>query len=262
MISPFEMNLLNEKYKIPKEKLFLTQFCYQKNPNKVKEFNDRKNFFMIGNFNHEPNFDSFKYLKKHIWPKIHQKLPESKMHIYGAIIKKECHQWSLDDPSFKVIGHLKDLNKLQDFRVQIVPLRYGAGIKGKITDSWYYGTPVITSFIGTEGMTINKDINQWGGFECWDENEFIEKSIEIYQNETLWKEKQENGYQIMNELFNEDKNNQVFLKQVNDLLLNIHQKRKYDVVQKLLWDTSFRITEIMSKSIIDKKKKENTKIKE
>lgn len=255
VVSPFEINLLTEKYQIPKNKLFLSQFYYQKNNQKLKEFNQRKDFFMIGNFNHEPNYDSFEYLKKHLWPKIHEKLPESRMFIYGSLMKKECKEWEKDDPSFKLVGHLKDLNKIQDFRAQLAPLRFGAGIKGKITDSWFHGTPVVTTFIGTEGMKIENDRNVWGGFEAKDEKEFIEMSIELYKNEKVWKEKQEIGSRIMRELFDEDDNFEKLIKELKKLIMNYKEKRKYDVTQSLLWNTNMRITEIKSRAIIQKKNK-------
>jgi len=51
---------------------------------------------------------------------------------------------------------MKDLNLLKKYRYLLAPLFFGAGIKGKITDSWYYGTPVITTPIGAEGLFLEQ----------------------------------------------------------------------------------------------------------
>ena len=54
--------------------------------------------------------------------------------------------------NIKLKGQLEDISRISKYRLQVAPLRFGAGIKGKITDSWLYGVPVITTPIGSEGL--------------------------------------------------------------------------------------------------------------
>ena len=54
---------------------------------------------------------------------------------------------------------MKDISSLKKYRICLCPALYGAGIKGKITDSWFYGLPVITSLYGSESLLANIFLN-------------------------------------------------------------------------------------------------------
>jgi glycosyltransferase involved in cell wall biosynthesis len=88
-----------------------------------------------------------------------------------------------DFPSFKDTGNSKaDLDRYyRECRLVVAPLRYGAGIKGKIVDALYKNMPVVTTIIGAEGLD--------GADSCMlianNENEFAQKTIEIYRDERM-----------------------------------------------------------------------------
>jgi glycosyltransferase involved in cell wall biosynthesis len=100
-------------------------------------------------------------LIRHVWPKIRQQLPTATLHIHGAYCTSELHQAAHNNQNknngISVHGFTP---KLQDiFRhgsILLAPLRFGAGIKGKIVDAWTFGMPVVTTPIGSEGTTFKK----------------------------------------------------------------------------------------------------------
>eukprot|EP01080_Neovahlkampfia_damariscottae_P002998 gene2998-5008_t len=252
IVSTYEYNLLINQFKFPKSKLEIASFFYE-NPDEIKQlsFDEKLDFFTIGNFNHEPNVDSINYLKQNIWPKIQKKLPKSKLFIYGALPKEKDFQLHSEEENFLIKGELKDLSKIQKHRVQIAPLRFGAGIKGKISDGWYYGIPCVTSFIGSEGMTLK---NKFGGEICWNDDEFVKRSIGLYKNEKRWNQKQQNGFEILKNMFNSEINTKTLKTRLENILNNLNNERNEDIYQHVLWNSSMKVTEMKSKYIMEKNK--------
>jgi hypothetical protein len=101
--------------------------------------------------------DAVEYLATEIWPRIRARLPRSHrdsaiMRVYGAYPNKRVQALHNPSEGFHICGHAKSLDVLARARVLLAPLRYGAGIKGKIVDAWRYGLPVVTTEIGAEGI--------------------------------------------------------------------------------------------------------------
>ena len=253
IVSKFEYNLLINDFKFPKSKLEIASFFYENPEERIKQlsFNEKFDFFTIGNFNHEPNVDSINYLKKKIWPEIQKKLPNTKLYIYGALPKEKDFELNNEEENFIVKGELKDLSKIEKHRIQIAPLRFGAGIKGKISDGWFYGIPCITSFIGSEGMKFK---NKFGGEICWNDEEFINKSIKLYKNELKWNLKKEIGFEILKKNFNQFENLKKLKERIIKLLNNLNKQRDNDIFRYIFWNSSMRLTEMKSKYIIEKNK--------
>lgn len=115
-----------------------------------KQWSRRKNFVFLGNMAHKPNNDSVKYMLKYIWPGIHEALPHAQLHIYGANFPGDIQS----DLSKNVHcrGVMKDIEALGKYRVMLAPIRFGAGVKGKITDAWREYLPVVTTPMGAEGL--------------------------------------------------------------------------------------------------------------
>jgi glycosyltransferase involved in cell wall biosynthesis len=160
---------------------------------------------------------------------------------------------------FFVHGHLDDITKLKNYRVSLAPLRFGAGIKGKISDSWHHGgTPCVTTLIGHEGMSdVSNDFENWGGLVATSDdlaNEFATKAIELYTNEQTWKTKQTNAFRLLNKLFDRDQNRASFVDNLRQLYENISTKRIQDIVGNIMWQSNVRATEYMSKFIELKQK--------
>ena len=119
---------------------------------------ERENAFFIGGFGHTPNVDAVKFLAAEIMPLLRERLPELKVHIVGSNMPEEVKR--LEGNGLVMEGAVSDERLTQlyhEFRLCIVPLRYGAGIKGKVIESMRYGLPVVTTSCGAEGILGTED---------------------------------------------------------------------------------------------------------
>lgn len=246
LLSSAELNLLEKQFKVSRELLHLDRFHYPNPPNSP-EFEDRKNFVMIGNFRHSPNGDGILWFKEKIWPLIHQQLPTAEAHFYGAYPTKEHLQWSNPSHHFYVKGPLTNhFNQLMKYRVNLAPLRVGAGIKGKITDGWWSGLPVVTTSIGAEGMS---DQLPWGGMIADTEEEFAKKALELYLNPISWREKQAYGYQIMKNFYSSELNQKNLIDTFFKIENSILQIRKNNFIGAMFNHHLLQSTKYFSKWI-------------
>lgn len=117
------------------------------------DFDSRKDIMFIGGFGHRPNIDAVKWLANDILPELVKRLPDIRIHILGSNAPKEI--LSLASKNLIMEGFVTD-EQLEQFyrqsRISLVPLRYGAGIKGKVVEAMRYGTPVVTTATGAEGI--------------------------------------------------------------------------------------------------------------
>lgn len=144
------------------------------------DFVNRKDLMFIGGFGHTPNVDAVKWLASEVMPKLIELLPEVIVHILGSNPPKEIEK--LASEHLKIEGFVTD-EQLEEFyhscRMSIVPLRYGAGIKGKIIESMKFGTPVATTWVGAEGIQNAEQIMLIED----DAEQFAKKIAALYQNE-------------------------------------------------------------------------------
>jgi len=252
VLSDFESRLLQDRFQIPKDLIYLSRFHYPE-PDEVPEFHEREHFVVLGNFRHPPNADGIRWLKSEIWPLIRKALPEVRVHIYGAYPPKEIMNLSDPNMGFHVLGPVKDqFQVLRKARVNLAPLRFGAGIKGKIADGWWSGTPVVTTVVGAEGMAEGL---AWGGAIAATAYEFAQLAVAFYQDQAQWQQGQENGLKIIRTLYNKRENainlvrNWFFLKE-NGLAM-----RKKNFVGSLLWHHQHQSTKYFSRWIEEKNSK-------
>jgi hypothetical protein len=227
-------------------------------------YNDRCDFIAVGGFKHPPNVDSIRLLKHRIWPRIRNYLPTARLHVYGAYPTNEILSMHNIDEGFVVHGHVDDdtlSQALMESRVCLAPLRFGAGIKGKIVDSWGCGLPVVTTPIGAEGMSTSdggqsrqNDSDDWGGYIASNEEEFVEAPVRLYTSNELWSRSQRKGVDLFNILFNKEHNLSVIDEAMSNAMRDLHQRRRQDITGQLLWHQSNRSTEYFSKWIELKEK--------
>lgn len=185
----------------------------------IPTFEERNDFVFIGNFLHEPNWDAVQFLYKEIWPAIHSKLPLIKMLIYGAYPTQKVLELNQPKMNFYIKGRADNaFDVIQKARVLVAPLRFGAGIKGKLLEAMQCGTPTVTSTIGAESM---KGELGWNGFIADDATEFAEKAIELYSNALLWEECQKNGFDIIEKRYQRSDFETVFFERIHSLLQNL-----------------------------------------
>ena len=253
MVSEFEMEVLNSIFKIDKSLLhYLPIFYANINAEEIPNFQERKDFIFIGNFLHEPNFDAVKQLKEKIWVKISKQLPGAKMYIYGAYPSQKVLQLHNENDKFYVHGRAENADiVIKNAKVLLAPLRFGAGLKGKLLEAMIVGTPTITTNIGCEGISNN---DYWNGFITDDFDDFVVKSIELYNNENLWINLQKNGFEIINNKFKMEFFEQLFSEKLNKILSNIDTHRSQNFFGNLLIYHSNLSTKYMSKWIEEKNK--------
>ncbi len=192
IISEAEMEILKHKFKVDEQLLrylpFMVDEISMEEQENLPKFQDRDHFITIGNFLHEPNYNAVLYLKEAIWPLIRKQLPEAEMHIYGSYASQKVNQLHNSKQGFLIKGFTDDVNEvMQQAKVCLVPIRFGAGLKGKLVDAMQNGTPCVTTAVGAEGMFGNNNLN---GFIADDVQEFANKSVELFCNASLWEEKQ------------------------------------------------------------------------
>lgn len=252
IISEFEYQLLTEKFKINADILCYIPFLTEKIEKNETAFQERQHFVSIGNFLHEPNWQTVLKLKS-IWKNIRKELPNVELHIYGAYAGEKVFQLHNEKEGFIVKGRADNVESLfNQYRVLLAPIPFGAGLKGKLWESMRFGLPNVTSSIGAEAM--HKDL-PWNGFiEDYDEN-FIEKAIELYQNESTWNQANENAYQILEHVFNKKLYVNQFWNEISNIENNLENHRTENYMGKILQHHQLNSTKYMSRWIEEKNRK-------
>lgn len=144
-----------------------------------KDFSKREDIVFVGGFAHPPNTDAVLWFAKDIFPKILERYPEMKWHVVGNQPPEEIRQ--LASNNILIEGFMEDdaLHTLyHKCRMAVVPLRFGAGVKGKVVEAAYYQLPVITTPIGAEGL----DTGDGSMIVADSAEDFAEKVISLYED--------------------------------------------------------------------------------
>jgi len=252
IISDFEIEILQNVFKIDTQLLYYLTMFYNVDDNYLT-FKEKQHFVFIGNFLHEPNWDAVKQLKEQIWSPIKKQIPEAEMHIYGAYPSQKVLQLHQEKEGFLIKGRAEEaLQVIQLAKIMLAPLRFGAGVKGKLIEAMKVGTPSVTTSIGVEGISNAED---WNGFVTNNFQDFIEKSIWLYQNQQLWEEKQEKGKAILSDKFSKQKYSSAFFEKILTLKEAIYFHRRSNFIGNLLQQQSYSSTKFMSKWIEETNKK-------
>lgn len=250
IISEFEMQLLTETFKVDHSILhylpFMVEALNEKTFENIPKFEDRKHFVSIGNFLHEPNWQTVLQLKKH-WKSIKKVLPEAEMHIYGAYVSEKAKQLHNDKEGFLIKGRAESVEKVfNSAKVLLAPIPYGAGLKGKLLESMQLGLTNVTTIVGAEAMHKNLE---WNGCITNSDEEFIEKAIELYQNEELWNSAQKNGIELVNQRFEKSLFETDFITKINELISNLNSHRNQNFFGQILQHQTLQSTKFMSRWI-------------
>jgi hypothetical protein len=155
----------------------------------------------------------------------------------------------------------------------LAPLRYGAGIKGKIVDAWMCGLPVVTTRVGAEGMmtsttttnttttadgcddcdairmTIESCRVGWGGLIEDDAIGFVESAVTLHEREEVWNRCRNDGVELLRRLFDGRVNLPIIEEGIRDGIANLKKRRQRDVFGSILWRDGRRCTEYFSRWI-------------
>ena len=259
IISEIEMGLLQKKFQVPRHILLYLPFMLAGIPDRqiseLGSFEKRKDFISIGNFLHEPNWRAVLTLKEKIWPEIRKRLPEARMHIYGAYASQKVEDLHNPSENFLIHGWAEDSRKvMQNSRICLAPIMFGAGLKGKLVEAMQCGTPSITTPVGAEGINSSEE---WNGFICEDMDDFANKAVALYTSSELWHEKQNTGFRILAERFDEKIHQKRLLDRLARIGTHLEAHRSENFTGLMLKHHLHRSTYFMSKFIEEKNRNRN-----
>ena len=179
VVGGYEQNLLQKRF--PQKTIRnIPIFLYEPLENyKKPSIVECKDILFVGGFNHPPNIDAVLWFAKEIFPRILKKIPDIHWFIVGSNPTKEI--FSLSNDHITVTGFISDENLREYYRncrLVVVPLRYGAGVKGKVVEGIYYHCPLVTTPTGAEGISTQENV-----FEVVEANEeMADHIVELYNN--------------------------------------------------------------------------------
>ncbi len=194
VVSPVELELF--KQEAPEVNVGLLSNVHQTYTT-GKPFSDRQHMLFIGNFEHPPNSDAMEFFLDRIFPLVQAKNPDIKLLIVGGHVPASIKARASDQVI--ITGFVADIEPLfNDIRISIAPLRYGAGVKGKINSSMSFGVPMVVSPVAAEGMNLKheKDI-----LIAEQPEEFAREILRLYSDHALWQTLSEAGKHNIDEHF-------------------------------------------------------------
>ena len=186
VVSPVEQQLLQEKW--PRKSIQLVSNIVDV-PGSKTPFALRRDYLFIGGFQHKPNIDAVLFFVQKIHPLMNEYLRDAKLYIIGG--KPPPEIVALANERIIVTGLQKDVRPFFDnVRLSIAPLRFGAGVKGKINQSMAFGVPVVATSLAIDGMEL---AHRQEILVADTPEDFARALIELYESDDLWRQLSENG---------------------------------------------------------------------
>lgn len=254
IISSYEMELLTKTLKIDPSILHHLPFLLEKKPVEPLSYKDREGFICIGNGNHAPNKDAVIWLKREIWPLIRKQLPKATLSIYGGHLPEQILQMHNPKEGFLVKGWAPDaIEVMRKAKICLAPLRFGAGLKGKLITALQAETPSVTTRIGAEGL--QKPNFSWNGIVIDDAEKIANAAVRLYSNETEWSTAQENGKSILKSMLHKENYESEFSQRIQNTFKDLEKHRRDNFIGAILQHSTMASTKYMSKWIEAKNKK-------
>lgn len=250
IISKAEMEILKNTFQISDTLLlylpFLIDSISEELKNNLPKYEERQHFISIGNFLHEPNYDALLYLKETLWKPIKQRLPHAELHNYGAYATQKVHQLHNEKDGFLIKGFAPDVDEvMQQSKVLLAPIRFGAGLKGKLFDAMKNGLPYVTTRIGGEGVIDENNQD----FICNTPEAFVDSAVKLYENPTLWNDWQTFGFKILKTQFSKEVFEEEFAARMTNLSNDLKAHRQQNFIGQVLQHHTLQSTKYMSKWI-------------
>lgn len=257
VISSYEYRLLRKIGQVPEAQLlylpFLIDVPEQVERDGHKTFAERQDFLCIGNGKHAPNVDAIVWLKTVIWPFIRQQLPEAQLHIYGGYLPQHILQFHKEEEGFLVHGWVENSARvMEEARVNLVPLRFGAGLKGKLVEAMGTGTPSVTTAVGAEGIWTPEEAPAQIANEA---QAFAQMAIDLYRQEEPWHAAQVLGFKTLSTLFDAQTHRETLKTCLQTMEDDLVAHRTQNVVGQLLLHHTMASTKYMAKWIEAKRKR-------
>ena len=257
IISSFEMELLATEFEIPRELIHYCPFMLEAAPVSpsapVPPFEARSNFFCVGNFRHPPNWDAVQWMKSEIWPRVRRELPEAQLRIAGSYASQD--QMNLHEPrsGFLMEGRIDDADaSFRAARICLAPLRFGAGLKGKLIDAMRNGTPSVTTPIGAEGLFEDSSACGVIGLTA---AAIAAAAVRLHSNELEWNRAQASGFRVLEERFDRAQHEPILIQRIENARENLVARRGRNFMGAILRDQHHRSTQYLSLWIEERNKR-------
>jgi GT2 family glycosyltransferase len=186
VVSPVEQQLLARE--VPGARVRLVSNIHEV-PGSAAPFAERRDLLFVGLFRHTPNVDAAQWFVREVLPRVHAQIPDAKLFLVG--IDPPAEVMHLAGPSVVVTGHVPDLDPyLRRCLMTVAPLRYGAGVKGKINLSLSHGVPVVATRVAVEGLHIDDGRE---ALVADDPQAFADAIVRLHRDPALWSELSRNG---------------------------------------------------------------------
>lgn len=145
----------------------------------------RRDILFIGGFEHPPNLDAMEFFIGAVLPLVAARRPDIRLLVVGSKPPARLHELAAANANVEVRGYVADIVPLfREIRLTVAPLRYGAGVKGKINTSMAWGVPVVATGIAAEGMDLEdgRDVLLADTPE-----DFADRVLRLYEDDDLWR---------------------------------------------------------------------------
>lgn len=179
VVSPDERELLARE--VPGKPIYVVPNIHRV-VGSTQPFERRSGLLFVGGFQHPPNVDAVLWFSQQIMPALREFMPDIRLYVAGSHTPRQVHDLASDN--ITVLGWVEDLSDLyQECRLFVAPLRFGAGIKGKVGESLSHGLPVVTTRVGAEGMGLRhgRDV-----LVADDAGDFAREVARAYLDSELW----------------------------------------------------------------------------
>lgn len=257
IISETEMELLEKVFNIPSALLvYHPIFAEDRLTGERKAppgFSARRDMMFIGNYLHDPNADAVKMLTDRLWPGIKKELPDVRLHLYGAYMPERIRTKRSEAMGIEFHGRADSVDKvMKEARLLVAPLRFGAGLKGKLLRAMENGLPSVTTPVGAEGIAGSLE---WGGVISDLNDAFVKAVVRLYRDQKAWDKAVQNGYKIVDARFSREAFERSLLGRLNALWMDPGYHRRNNFIGQMLMDQRNMASRYLSKYIMEKNKK-------
>lgn len=247
MISDVEIDLLINGFGVPEHLLHWCPLMVDVPGAAFKPYDERAHFLSIGNFRHAPNWDAVLWMKNTLWPIIRRRLPQAQLHIYGAYTPPKATALHKPAEGFHIMNWAEDaLEVMSNARICLAPLRFGAGIKGKLTDAMLCGTPSVTTPIGAEAM---HGALPWPGAVASTGEALAEAAVQLYNDPARWQQAQQQGLQLLAARYDRRQHSTALVERIEYALGDLDQHRLFNFTGAMLRHHQHKSTQYMAQWI-------------
>ena len=217
--TPVEAGIIKEQ--VPVSNVIEIPWITELSPSSVG-FEARHDIMFLGGFGHQPNVDAVQHFAAHIWPLLLPRLPEkARLVVVGAAPPPSI--LALENDRITITGYVEDLQDSFDAaRIFVAPLRYGAGIKGKVIEALRRGTPSVISPIAAEGIGLTDGVET---IVAESDEAFAERVAQLYGDREAWQRMQAAGYAFVEGRFSSARG-QALLREALEMADNVWIERQ------------------------------------